>query len=225
MKRYTIIISCFFAVLLTLSSCDEDILNRMPLDEMNDQAFWTSLDNLELYSKQFYSNLPKYDTYDIGDHKDSHSDNVYAILDFSEILKGTRVVPPSPSEGGWDYSNIRDVNYFLDNYEKAGLDIELIKQQVGEVYFFRAYFYFNLVKRFGDVQWFDKVQDIDSEGIYKPRDPRHIVINHVIEDLDIAAEYLGSGKLAGGNQLSSEVALLFKSRVCLYEGTWEKYHA
>ena len=93
MKPFKILF--IFALLLVFNACDKDILNRLPLDEVNDQAFWSSKQDLELYAIQFYAKLPKFNSYDIGAHRDSHTDNVYCQDDFSPILRGVRTVPAS----------------------------------------------------------------------------------------------------------------------------------
>src|SRR5690606_21172071 len=81
------------------------------------------------------------------------------------------------------------------------------------------------VKRFGDVPWYDKVLNIDSEELYAPRERRDVIIDHIIADLDNAISRLKTRSDIGATRINKESALLFKSRVSLYEGTWEKYHA
>src|SRR5690606_35199079 len=147
---------------------------------------------------------------------------VFRSTDFSQRLAGIRTV--SSSGGGWSYGLIRQINYFLENYPKIEDNFDSYKQYVGEGYLFRAYFYFNLVKKFGDVPLITKTLNIDSDELYNPRTPRQQVIDAIIEDLDKAIEYMKSGPTEGGTRFNKEIAQLFKSRVCLYEGTWEKYH-
>ena len=89
--------------------------------------------------------------------------------------------------------------------------------------FFRAYFYFKKVQRFGDVPWYDKVLDSsDAELLYKPRDSREFVMQKIIEDLDFAITTLSKDKEL--YRVSKWAALALKSRVCLFEGTFRKYH-
>jgi len=51
------------------------------------------------------------------------------------------------------------------------------------------------------------------------------VVDNILAELDKAIMYLPSGEQSNGNRLNKEVAKLMYSRVALYEGTWEKYHA
>src|SRR5699024_9563418 len=87
------------------------------------------------------------------------------------------------------------------------------------------YFYFQKLKRFGAVPWYNEVLDLNSEGLKASRDPRNTVADSIIKNLDKAITLLKTKSEVPSNRVSRGVALLFKSRVALYEGTWEKYHA
>ena len=83
---------------------------------------------------------------------------------------------------------------------------------------------FNKVKRFGDVPWYDvDLQTNDTELLYKGRDPRLSVVNHIIDDLKFAATNMKEPSLVSKGQLHKYVAYALLARVCLYEGTWMKY--
>jgi len=93
----------------------------------------------------------------------------------------------------------------------------------GAARFFRAYFYFNMVTLYGDVPWISTVIDAnDSTLLNKPRDPRKVVMDSVLADLDYAIAHMTSTKAA--DQVSKWTAMALKSRVCLFEGTFRKYH-
>ena len=206
------------------NGCKKDRLNQYPLDQISDGVFWTTADNLMIYVNQFYPII--FDDGSIWSKgiygMDDNSDN-FISQSFDKRLAGVRTVPSSG--GGWDYKNIRGVNMLLDNYKDCKDDPSKYNQYVGEAFFIRAYLYFDMVKKFGDVVWVDHVLDVNSPELYAPRDPRNVVIDHIIDDLDNAIDLMNPGKNLGGTRLSRDVALAFKSRVCLFEGTWEKYHA
>jgi len=88
--------------------------------------------------------------------------------------------------------------------------------------FFRAYFYFEKVKRYGDVAWVDEPIDANDKTLYRGRDPRALVMEHVLEDIDFAIENLPSGKDVF--RVTKWTALALKSRIFLFEGTFRKYH-
>jgi hypothetical protein len=152
---------------------------------------------------------------------DLNSDNMIGE-NFDSRLNGTRTVPSSG--GGWSYSDVRRVNYFLENYKQCQDKFENYKHFLGEAYFFRASIYYLLVQQFGDVLWYDKVLNTNSPELYDAKTPRNVVVDHIISDLDSAALYMDVVSRDGGNRLNRWTALALQSRVALYEGTWEKYH-
>lgn len=215
MKRILLII-----IITGLISACEEVLDKTPLDQITEKTYWTTTSDLELYVNRFYTNLrgmPYY--YNL----DNNSDNLQPLAP-NDALNGTRSIPASG--GGWSWTNIRKINYFLENSDKVTEGIQAdINQFKGEGYFFRAFFYYDMVKRFGDVPWYDKVLNIDSEELYASREARNVVIDHIIDDLNLAISLLKNKSQVSSNRINRESALIMKSRVCLYEGTWEKYHA
>jgi hypothetical protein len=128
--------------------------------------------------------------------------------------------------GGWDL--VRKINFGLENYDRAGLSEEVVNKYKGEARLFRGWHYADKVSKFGDIQWIDETLTIESPELYKPRDPRDFVMQKVLEDLDFAiaglpAEWTGNNAGNPGH-VDKWVALAVKSRVCLFEGTWRKYH-
>ena len=90
--------------------------------------------------------------------------------------------------------------------------------------FLKPYLYFDKVKTFGDVPWFSKALTTDSPELYAPRDSRKVVVDSIISCLDYAINNLNDINGTEPSRINKETALLLKARVCLYEGTWEKYH-
>ncbi|MEO8762891.1 MAG: RagB/SusD family nutrient uptake outer membrane protein [Ginsengibacter sp.] len=231
MKNKIYLTGFFFIIITAATSCKKNYLDREPLDQISSAVFFKRTSDLELYMNGFY--LPELNLLDFGQN---YTGNTYSQLVFlndmnsdnsidqsvDERLNGTRVVPSAG--GGWNYENVRRINYFFENYQKCQDDFESYKQYVGEAYFFRAMIYYQLVQQFGDVQWYDKVLSTNSEELFNARTSRNIVIDHIIADLDSAAIYLDEESRDGGNRLDRWSALTVQSRVALYEGTWEKYH-
>lgn len=209
-----------------LSSCEDDILNQLPKDQISSNNYWKTPADFKLYLNQFYPDIPSTEDYSLADRillRDL-SDNVVRDGFVHPKMEGTRVVPSSG--GGWDFELIRNINNVFENFdtEKITEAPQNFDQYIGEAHFFRAYFYFRLVENFGDVPYYSETLDMDSEGLYDPRTPRQEVIDNILADLDNAIEKLESGPIEGGTRVNREVAQLFKARVSLFEGTWEKYH-
>src|SRR5690606_2653552 len=204
---------------LFLVSC-HSVLDKTPLDEITEATFWNSATDLELYINGFYPMLRGNVNYY---NNDNASDNMQPISP-NNILDGTRSVPATG--GGWGWADIREINYFLANAVDVTEGNQAdINHFLGEGHFFRAFLYFAKVKRFGDVPWYDQVLNIDSDELYAPREKRNVIVDNIIADLDKAISMLKNRSEIGATRINKESALLFKSRVALYEGTWEKYHS
>lgn len=221
MKR---IYFCFFIGALILGSC-EDFLDKLPLDQITDQNYWKTTGDLELYVNQYYTQFPGFTVAAQSGGIfviDNNSDNMVPAT-FNTTLGGLSTLPSSG--GGWTWSNIRSVNIFLANYNKVASPVEDYNTYVGEAMFFKAYFYFDLLKRFGDVPWYTEPLQTNSEGLFAARTPRHVVADSILSLLDNAIGRLKQVDDAIPFRVNKEVALLFKSRVALFEGTWEKYQS
>lgn len=217
------IYSCGMLLMIMISSCEDDFLELYPLDEISTYDYWKTTKDLKLYVNKFYLYFDDGDTWSLGIFgSDKETDNQVDIKDIPERLAGIRIVPESG--GGWNFRWIREINYFFENYHHVEEPFDGYKHYVGEAHFFRALFYFDLLKKFGDVPYISSTLNVDSEELYAPRTPRQQVIDSIVSDLDRAIEYMDSGPNEGGTRLNKQIARLFKSRVCLYEGTWEKYH-
>ncbi|MBQ2109682.1 MAG: RagB/SusD family nutrient uptake outer membrane protein, partial [Bacteroidales bacterium] len=81
---------------------------------------------------------------------------------------------------------------------------------------------FEKVKRFGDVPWYDTQLGSADEALYKPRDSRELVMSNVVADLDFAIEHLPSQHSL--YKVTKWTAMALKTRACLFEGTFRKYH-
>jgi hypothetical protein len=114
----------------------------------------------------------------------------------------------------------------MDNYGKAEVTDAIRNKYIGEARLFRGWYYGHLVSLFGDVPWVEHELTTESEELYAPRTPRADVMEKVLADLTFACDNLpanwGDGNAPG--RLNRWAALAVKSRICLFEGTWLKYH-
>ncbi len=129
------------------------------------------------------------------------------------------------TSSGWSWSDLRNINYFIQNCNDPKVPLAVRKNYLGIARFFRAYFYFDKVKRFGDVPWINKPLDVtDTELLTKGRDPRAMVMDSVLADLDYASQTITSNSEATRSLVTKYVAYAMKARVALHEGTFRKYH-
>ena len=204
----------------TLTGCNDAFLERSP-QNINDQTYWTSPSDLQTYANAFYGILP----HGVSNYDDTWSDN-QVPRGVESYIWGQYAVPTEDdnwSKSAW--SNLRYINYFMTHYGTVTGDEGEINRYVGEMRFFRALQYFSKVMTYGDVPWLEEDMNTDSPELYGPRTPRNEVIQHIIDDLDFAIEWLPEGRVSSGdNRLTADVARHIKARVCLYEGTYYKYH-
>jgi hypothetical protein len=201
----------------SLGACKKDFLERRPLSEISPQDFFNTEKDLEMYTNSLYGNLPGTDIYSA----DNTSDNVETAAT-NEVVAGRTIVKTSAGEAGWNWGALRNMNYFLVNYNKAATPDSLKNHYAGIARFFRAFFYFEKVQRFGDVPWYSNPLEANSPELYKARDPRTLVIDSILADLDFAAAKIKPGKST--SRITKWAALALKARVCLFEGTYRKYH-
>jgi hypothetical protein len=224
-KKSSSIYILFFLTMIFAGACKKDMLNQNPLNRISDATFWTNSNDLKLYCNNFYQLLPTNPSSNANYYIDNNSDNLCPTTRNTR-LNGENVVPATG--GGWAYSDwqqIRNVNYFFSNYQKVNAAPSEIATYIGEAYFFRAWFYFDKLRNFGALPWINTLLDpADKEGLLAGRLPRNVIADSIVADLDRAIGLLKPKASAAAMRINKEIAQAFKTRVCLYEGTWEKYH-
>ncbi|HVS94879.1 MAG TPA: RagB/SusD family nutrient uptake outer membrane protein [Puia sp.] len=203
---------------MLLPGCKKDELALQPFDKLTPSTAFNTEEDLQLYANSFYKMLPDASSIIRGDELSDYAANKNA---------SPYLVPngfSSTQATGWSWSALRNVNYFLQHFGQAKVSDAVKNNYEGIARFFRAWFYFNMVQKFGDVPWYGKPLEVGDSALYKPRDPRTLVMDSVLADLDFACSNISVPKDNTASQISKWVALAFKSRVCLYEGTFRKYH-
>lgn len=218
MKKSLQLLSMAILSLLSFSSC-EDFLETEPVDKLVPNTFFQSEKDLELYTTSFYqrmlpSGLAVVQSDEMGDFTSKNQSPTFIAGNYSAV-----------DEGAWNWTNLRNINYFLENFDKEVIPQEARDHYEGIARFFRAWFYFEKVKRYGDVPWYTKTLDTsDQEELYKARDSRLMVMEKVMEDLNFAVTHIRDTKDNSSSMVTRQVALAYKSRVALFEGTFRKYH-
>lgn len=216
MKFNKIIVGLGIALCGINMSCDDGFLDRPSEDQVEAPYFFNTAKDLEVATNDFYSMLPDEGNYT----EDAASDNLMPLSPAARV-RGSRVVPVGRGSGGWNWSNLRKINYFLGNYHKVKDDAAKAKFG-GIARFFRAYFYYDKVKTFGDVPWYSGVLDAKDPELYKARDSRVLVMDSVMADLDFAIANIPAEKQV--NLITRYTAMLLKARIALFEGTFRRYH-
>lgn len=230
--KYCIAISI---LLLFAVSCNDDFMERTPLDKISDANYWKTANDLKLYVNNLYNRndlLAKEDGWgSIGPYgwdADNGSDTEVRYYYDTRMNGEKTIADDGDGWGNGDWESLRDINYFLDHYKSVEelTSFDAVKQYVGEALFFRSIFYFKKLCRYGDLPWSSTTITPESEILYLERSPRNEIATNILADLDNAIEYLPAR--AGGawtGRVTKETAMALQARVALYEGTWEKYHA
>lgn len=217
--------------LLLITSCNDSFLDKSPLDKLSEDKYFQTENDLNTYSLSFYPLLEGYGkNFEAAEmlSRDEMSDNL-APTTANNVAAGLHLVPNSNSDGDigkiWQWENLRNINYFLARCGRADVSPEVLAQYQAEARFFRAYFYFPKIKAYGNVPWVSKDLTVnDNELLYSSQMPRFDVVDSVLADINFAVQYLPEkGKEATG-KISRDVALAFKARFCLHEGSFRKYH-
>lgn len=205
-------------VAAVFSGCKKDQLDLEPFDKLTPSTSFNTEDDLQLYVNSMYNILPQADDIiradDLSDYAANKSASQYLVPNGFSATQAT----------GWTWTNLRNVNYFLQHYRQAQVTDAVKNNYGGIARLFRAWFYFNMVRKFGDVPWYSTPLNVGDSALYKPRDPRALVMDSVLADLNFACANITVPKDNTASQITQWVALAFKSRVCLYEGTYRKYH-
>ena len=220
------ILSITLLLIVAFSACKkEDFLDRFPQDAISEPTYFKNENDLKLYINQFYDSLPVQSPSFQSAYNDFNSDN-FAPAAIDQFLASQLTVPASG--GGWSpasWAQIRNVNYFLQRYNRAEADATIKAAYAGEARFFRALFYWQKVKLFGAVPWLSKdLTDTSVTQLYGPRQPHTVIMDSVLADLNFAvanAAEATNTQFAG--RITKDVAQALKARICLWEGTYRKY--
>lgn len=223
MKKRILNLFAVAAVALSAVSC-EQFLTVEPIDKMSADTYFKNELELELFANgMINSYLP---TADGLGYSDSWSDLFCSKTSSDFYRPGIWNADKQGSWGVSNWRNIRRANIMLEGMarSKGNVSEETYNHYQGVARLWRAYFYFAKVQTFGNVPWIDHALDVEDEILYAPCDDREYVMSKVLEDLNFACKNL-SGDTKYNGVVNKWVALAFKARVCLYEGTFRKYHS
>lgn len=218
-KIYSLLISA-----LLVAGCT---LDREPETSLGDNNFWQSETFLRGACNRLYIDLP-------GFSHDKRSDELVGPNQ-DLTSSGNRSVPGTSDNWTNPYNKIGRCNNIIIKTEAKNALSQAVKDRwIAEARFFRAYHYFDLVKKYGDVPLILKAFDNTSDpDVTKGRDPRETVIQQCYTDLEFAVKHLPTieettketdGMQKDWGRVSQSAALGMIVRIGLYEGTHKKYH-
>lgn len=226
MKKVSYILLIILATIFY--SCND--MDMLPPNVLGDKDLFTSESGVDAYMARIYEAIPieaftytRTNGFKDWTHFDGLGQNTGEFMN-SEYCYGSEV---RSGFNWWPYAKIRDINYFLENFEtNSSLPAEEISHYKGEAYFLRAYYYFSLAKRYGGVPIIDRVQKYPEESLESlkvSRNKEEDVWNFILSDLDKAYDLMLPKEFKNKSRASKYAAAALKSRVALYAGTIAKY--
>lgn len=251
-STYILIMSCILSLSFMLA-CNDSFMDREPVTDLTGTVFFKSENDVQLGLNTFYPffvrgydngfggfntspsfggaqfsyprNIPPFHLM-LGD---LYTDNMVNSGSSIDGRYNGAYITPNKDDGngstGWNFKIIYRLNWFLDNFRKAEISEELKNRYEGEARFFKAWEYYQKVLYFGDVQWLSHALTIESPELYMDRTPRAEVMDSVLACLNYAVQYLPAPSAAAPTgRINRDHANALKARICLFEGTFRKYH-
>ena len=210
------------AGMVLFTSCD--LLNPNPIDNFTEDNFFTSETNVEMYTNYFYNEWTAYGT------GGSSEFGYWTTLNDNQAvtgLSGWNFIAVSASDGTWNacYTEIRRANILLKHIDEVPMSESSAAYYKSLARLYRGWQHFCLVRKFGDCYWVNKeLTTEDATILYGERHDRNVVMDSVLADLNYAIANMGTKNADSRTAYNVHVANAIKSRVCLFEGTYAKYH-
>ena len=155
-----------------------------------------------------------------SDNSVSGGENATDVIGFQQIDDYTTTTTNSYLTEAWKscYEGINRANYLHEN--KTKLDFVGKEALYGEVYFLRAYYYFELVRMFGDVPLFTAKRLTASDSKAFTRAPKADVYKQMEADLTAAIAVLPPTNVQKG-RVTKYAAQALLGKVLLYQGKYD----
>ena len=236
--RYALFVIAF---MVTTVSCDENYLEKKPLDQLSDADMWNDPALAETFINNIYRSLTPadgaYETEVVTNNgvQGILWSNVYVINKSGwnpSFTNNDRNWFPETCNRGcpWDaatatewkllYREIRATNVAITNLIKEGNTDTRTLQLIAEAKILRAFKYHELIRKYGGAVILDKPLGLtDDAGL--PRNTYKECVDFIVKDLNEAADVLPD-KWTGGylGRASKGTALALKGRVQLSAGRW-----
>lgn len=185
------------ALLLNSVSCTDFMDDIKPTNSITDEGIWLNESSAMLFMSQVYRDLdgPYYSVNGLNDHaldimftddvvqmgeKDSNKWNMFAFNASSAPLDR------------WSnrYTAIRRANIALKNIPESPMPEDVKKRLMGDAYFLRAMFYFELFRYYGSAILIDKPLDRNTDDIFLSRSTPEQTLEFIVSDFQNAADRL-----------------------------------
>ncbi len=215
--KYILKIFTLFFVVLCFTSCKKDFLDVQNTAGIPDNLVWTDQSLINAYVNSIYNDARGQMDWNISspswaDEAGVGNNNQYA----KNVVYG-RITPDADELNYWPYAAIRRINTFMVNTENSSLTSDFLNPLKGQVYFLRAFQYFEMVKRYGGVPIITKPQT-QSDSLFVKRNTTTECFAFIISDLDSAISLLPQNEVELG-RITKAAAIAYKGRVLLYKAS------
>ena len=217
-------IAYYLFLICLLTSCYD--LDKYPEGKLSSVGAFSTIKEIEKYLNQFYETGVKKQPGYVGTAEgiaftDLNSDNLLSNVIDTRLAGETALSAAVDLD---NYTYIRNVNFLINNLGNCKETGAKFYQCVGEAYYFRAWYYYQMFVNYGELTWVTEVIDPVQEQMERPRNSRIEIADNILADLDIAIEHLEAQSNNATMRVHKDVARALKSEVALFAGTWEKYH-
>jgi len=229
MKKIKLIVPMI--MILFITGCNDDFLDLKPLDAVSEASVWEDLNLIDLYVNDRYNELPHgFPQWTGGLRFTGITDESYHMHEARFLNKYTQGGLTSGSlnmyyfNGFWldAYTAIRNNNIFLENISSfAGGEEDRIKQLTAEIRFLRAYFYTELISRYGGVPLIKNTFELNS-SFDVPRASFEENVEFIVNELDLAIADLSNREEAVElefGRITKGAAIGLKIRALLFDAS------
>ena len=203
-------------LMLLAASCDLTEYQQATADR---KMIFGSEAGMRTYCYNFYVNI-------LPDNTDAFAPSTVDLAAKATTSTFEQGAYSADVETSWSWSQVRNVNYFIYYNTDPDVPENIRNNYTGVARFFRAWLYYSLLRKYGEVPWIGVPLNPDSPELYAPRDSRDVIITHMLEDLDFAFEHIIASDIQpNANTINKWTAMALKSRVALFEASFRKYHA
>lgn len=225
MKKIKFIIG--LVLTFALGGCFD--LDKLPEGELSSSTAFGTTSEITKYLNQFYQsgqNGTRLQSSNVGSSTgiafgDNASDNMI-VNTMNTRLAGETALSSATTLS--EYTQIRALNFLINNWGNCTETGSTFNNCQGEAFYFRAWYYYQMFIKYGELSWVNEVLDPSQEQMERPRDSRTLIADSILADLDKAILLLNEANNSSGMRVHKDVARALKSEVALFEGTWEKYH-
>ncbi|WP_200975062.1 RagB/SusD family nutrient uptake outer membrane protein [Echinicola sp. 20G] len=213
------------ACLAFATGCNDEFLDTFPETQINDDTFWKSASDLQVYNNQLYASYFATKGFRGGFNAGILTDDNLSDNSFVQSPEDVRLginTANTPGREDWDWDLIRDINQMLENSAASDIEEAAKNPYIAEARLLRALEYYDKLKLYGKLPIVDHVLTDTDPLLYEAQSSRDEVMAFIKSDLDFAVQWMAN--TAESNRFTKDIANAYRARIMLHEGTFRKYH-